>query len=171
MGMKNFPRPEKHPTDWRAWEGREMTSLEHWPVNPREDTATADKWVLIIEDNPLNMKLFNAIIAAQGYRVLHATDGSQGLKLAHKQHPDLIVVDVQLPDMSGLDLTRSLKADKDTCDIPIIVTTAHGLSGDAEEIQASGCDGFMAKPIAIAEFLELIALLVTRSVSAPRYID
>jgi two-component system, cell cycle response regulator DivK len=129
-----------------------------------EDPATVGKWVLIIEDNPLNMKLFSAIIEAQGYHVLAATDGSHGLDLAHKQHPDLIVVDVQLPDISGLDLTRSLKADKDTRDIPIIVTTAHGLSGDAEEIQASGCDGFMAKPIAIAQFLELIELFVTRAV-------
>src|SRR6266487_6947987 len=143
-----------------------MTSLEHWSVNPREDTANVGKWVLIIEDNPLNMKLFSAIIAAQGYHVLPATNGSQGLDLAHKQHPDLIVVDVQLPDISGLDLTRNLKADKDTRDIPIIVTTAHGLSGDAEEIQASGCDGFMAKPIAIAEFLKLVELFVTRSVHA-----
>ena len=136
-----------------------------------EGPATVGKWVLIIEDNPLNMKLFDAIIAAQGYHVLAATDGSQGLDLAHKQHPDLIVVDVQLPDISGLDLTRSLKADKDTRDIPIIVTTAHGVSGDAEDIRASGCNGFMAKPIAIAQFLELIELFVTRSVHAPRYID
>jgi two-component system cell cycle response regulator DivK len=148
-----------------------MESAKHWSISPMEDPAAVRKWVLIIEDNPMNMKLFSVIIAAQGYHVLHATDGSQGLDLAHKQHPDLIVVDVKLPDISGLDLTRSLKADKDTRDIPIIVTTAHGLSGDAEEIQASGCDGFMAKPIAIAEFVKLIELLVTQSVHAPRYID
>jgi len=136
-----------------------------------EASVGGGKWVLIIEDNPLNMKLFDAIIAAQGYHVLAATDGSQGLDLAHKQHPDLIVVDVQLPDISGLDLTRSLKADKDTRDIPIIVTTAHGLSDGDEDVRASGCDGFMAKPIAIAQFLELIELFVMRSVHAPGYID
>jgi len=131
-----------------------------------EDPAVVGKWVLIIEDNPLNMKLFSAIIAAQGYHVLHATDGSQGLDLAHQEHPDLIIIDVQLPDMSGLDLTRGLKADNDTRDIPIIVTTAHGLSGDDAQIRASGCDGFIAKPIAIAEFLNLIEMFVMRPIHA-----
>ena len=143
-----------------------MATLEHCSINPMEDPAVVGKWVLIIEDNPLNMKLFSAIIAAQGYHVLHATDGSQGLDLAHQEHPDLIIIDVQLPDMSGLDLTRRLKADNDTRDIPIIVTTAHGLSDGDEEVRASGCDGFMAKPIAIAEFVNLIELFITRPIHA-----
>jgi two-component system cell cycle response regulator DivK len=131
-----------------------------------EDPAVVGKWVLIIEDNPLNMKLFSAIIAAQGYHVLHATDGSQGLDLAHQEHPGPDNYRVQLPDMSGLDRTRSLKADNDTRDIPVTVTTAHGLSDRDEEVRASGCDGFMAKPIAIAEFLNLIELFVTRPIHA-----
>jgi two-component system, cell cycle response regulator DivK len=134
-------------------------------VNPEGDPATAGKCVLIVEDNPLNMKLFSAVVEAQGYHVLKATNGSQGLYLAHQEHPDLIIMDVQLPDMSGLEVTHSLKADNYTRDIPIIVTTAHWLRGDEEEIRASGCDGFIAKPIAIAEFLELIELFVTRGVA------
>jgi two-component system cell cycle response regulator DivK len=119
--------------------------------------------VLIVEDNPLNMKLFCAMVSSQGYDVLEASDGRAALDLAHQLHPDLIIMDLQLPDMSGLDATRSLKADADTSDIAIIATTAYALRGDEEKIQASGCDGYMAKPIAVSELLNLIELLITRS--------
>ena len=125
--------------------------------------ATPRKSVLIVEDNPLNMKLFCAMIAAQGHQVLQATDGAHGLDLAHRQHPDLIIMDLQLPDMSGLDATRSLKADDATRDIKIIATTAYALAGDEDAIWASGCDGYMAKPIAIADFLELVDTLMLRA--------
>lgn len=138
-------------------------------MNPAGGPATGGKCVLIVEDNPLNMKLFSAMVAAQGHRVLQATEGLHGLDLAHRQHPDLIIMDVQLPGMSGLEVTQSLKADADTRDIPIIVTTAYGGSGGDADIRASGCDGFMAKPIAISEFLELVEFFVTRSVRVPRY--
>ena len=124
--------------------------------------ATTRKSVLIVEDNPLNMKLFSAMIAAQGYRVLQAADGLQGLDLAHRQHPDLIIMDLQLPGISGLDATRQLKADDATRDIKIIATTAYALAGDEEHIWASGCDGYMAKPIAIGDFLELVDTLMLR---------
>ena len=125
--------------------------------------AAARKCVLIVEDNPLNMKLFTAMISAQGYRVLQASDGSHGLDLAHRQHPDLIIMDIQLPGgMSGLEVTHSLKADDTTRDIPIIATTAFALRGDEEKILASGCDGYMAKPIAISEFLEMIEAFIIR---------
>jgi len=117
------------------------------PGNP----VTTGKTVLIVEDNPLNMKLFTAMIGAQGCHVLQAMDGPRGLDLAQAEHPDLIIMDVHLPGMSGLDAVRLLKRDPDTSDIPIIVTTAYEYD---EEIRASGCDGYMAKPIAIAEFLE-----------------
>lgn len=121
------------------------------------------KCVLIVEDNPLNMKLFSAMIAAQGYDVLQATDGVHGLDLAQHRHPDLIIMDIQLPNMSGLDVTRNLKADQATRDIPIIATTAFALRGDEEEILASGCDGYMAKPIAISQFLELIETFMLKA--------
>lgn len=130
------------------------------PGNP----ATTGKCVLIVEDNPLNMKLFSAMIAAQGCHVLQAMDGLRGLDLAHQEHPDLIIMDVQLPGMSGLEVTHQLKTDADTSGIPIIVTTAYGYE---DEIRASGCDGYMAKPIAITEFLELVESLMRTAKASP----
>ncbi len=121
----------------------------HHPPNPR-------KRVLVVEDNPLNMRLFSAMIAAEGYEVLEANSGQRGLELAQQQHPDLIIMDIQLPGLSGLEVTQSLKADAATHDIPIIATTAFATRGDEETIMASGCDAYMAKPIAISQFLELI---------------
>jgi two-component system cell cycle response regulator DivK len=128
--------------------------------------ANARKRVLVVEDNPLNMKLFSAMIAAEGYEVLEAKNGQHGLELAQRQHPDLIIMDIQLPGMSGLEVTQSLKADAATRDIPIIATTAFATRGDEETIMASGCDAYMAKPIAISQFLELIESFMTPS--APR---
>jgi two-component system cell cycle response regulator DivK len=146
-----------------------MEYPQHSSRIPALDPEVAGKCVLIVEDNPLNMKLFSAVIAAQGHHVLQATDGSRGLDLAHQEHPDLIIMDVELPGMSGLDVTHSLKTDDDTRDIPIIVTTGYGLNGNEAEVRASGCDGFMAKPIAISEFLELIELFMRRSTRAVGY--
>ena len=140
-----------------------MTIPEPSSVAP----ARARRCVLVVEDNPLNMKLFSAMIASQGYEVLQASDGLGGLDLARRQHPDLIIMDLQLPGMSGLDVTRSLKADAGTRDIAIIATTAYALRGDEETIQASGCDGYMAKPIAVSDLLDLIATLMARSPPAP----
>ena len=119
--------------------------------------------VLIVEDNPLNMKLFSAMVGSQGYDVLQAGDGRAALDLARRHHPNLIIMDLQLPDMSGLDVTRMLKADDDTRDIAIIATTAYALRGDEEKIRASGCDGYMAKPIAVSNLLDLIETLIIRS--------
>jgi two-component system, cell cycle response regulator DivK len=138
-------------------------------ANPGFSPTAADapsagrKCVLIVEDNPLNMKLFSAMIAAQGYEVLQASDGSQGLDLAQRKHPDLIIMDIQLPSMSGLEVTQNLKSDNATRDIPIIATTAFALRGDEEVILASGCDGYMAKPIAISQFLELIETFMLKA--------
>jgi two-component system cell cycle response regulator DivK len=135
---------------------------------PAENQAIARKCVLIIEDDPLNMKMFSAMVAAQGYHVLQAIDGARGLELAHREHPDLVITDVQMPGISGLEVSRRLKADEDSRDIPIIITTAYPL--DEEEIRASGCDGFMAKPITIPEFLELIEMMM-RAPRASRPFD
>jgi two-component system cell cycle response regulator DivK len=123
----------------------------------------APKRVLIVEDNILNMKLFAAMLASQGYDVLQAHDGPRGLAMAQQQHPDLIIMDVQLPGMSGLEVTQNLKANDATRGIPIIATTAFALRGDEEKIMASGCDSYMAKPIAISEFLALVASLLIRA--------
>jgi len=89
--------------------------------------AIARKRVLIVEDDPLSMKMVSAIIAAQGYHVLQAMDGARGLELALREHPDLIITDVQMPGISGLEVSRRLKADEATRDIPVIVTTAYVL--------------------------------------------
>ena len=140
----------------------QMATSEPSAAVPGPSLASGRRRVLIVEDNALNMKLFSAMIAAQGYEVLQASDGRGGLDLARQEHPDLIVMDLQLPDMSGLDVTRSLKADADTCDILILATTAYALRGDEETIRASGCDGYMAKPIAVSEFLGLIESLILR---------
>jgi len=131
-------------------------------LEPPPTPARAGKCVLIVEDNLLNMKLFSAMVESQGYDVLQAGDGRAALDLAHRQHPDLIIMDLQLPDMSGLDVTRILKADSNTSDIAIIATTAYALRGDEEKILASGCDGYMAKPIAVSDLLDLIDELITR---------
>jgi len=126
-------------------------------------TESEGQCVLIVEDNPLNMKLFAAMVAAQGYGVLQASDGTRGLDLAHLHHPNLIIMDVNLPGMSGLEITHSLKQDSDTSDIPIIITTAYGLHGDDAEVVASGADAFLAKPIAVSDFLEVVEGFMTRS--------
>ncbi|HEX3860169.1 MAG TPA: response regulator [Stellaceae bacterium] len=118
---------------------------------------------MIVEDNLLNMKLFSAMVASQGYDVLQAVDGPRGMAMAQLHHPDLIIMDVQLPGMSGLQVTKNLKADEQTRDIPVIATTAYALHGDEQDILASGCDGYMAKPIAISEFLTLIDALIAVS--------
>src|SRR5688572_33390254 len=109
---------------------------------------TSGKSILIVEDNPLNMKLFSAMAAAQGYGVMQAVDGLAGVDLARREHPDLIIMDVDLPGISGLEATRLLKADAATRDIPIIITTAYEYD---DEIRASGCEGYMSKPISVAD--------------------
>jgi two-component system cell cycle response regulator DivK len=125
--------------------------------------ASAAKRVLIVEDNPLNRRLFSAMLAAEGYLVLEAADGPSALAVADERRPDLIVMDVNLPGtMSGLDVTRRLKAESDTSDIPVIATSAYRESGDAE-VAASGCDGFMAKPIGVSEFLERVEAFMKRA--------
>jgi two-component system cell cycle response regulator DivK len=114
------------------------------------------------------MKLFSAMIAAQGCHVLQATDGERGLDLAYQEHPDLIIMDIQLPGISGLEVTHQLKTDPATSDIPIIITTAYHYD---EEVRTSGCDGYMAKPIAITEFLELVEAQLSRTAPVLRCVE
>lgn len=135
------------------------TDAPDYPLGGAEAQA-GRKRVLVVEDNPLNMKLFVAMITAQGYEVLEAFDGPRGLDLAHRQRPDLIVMDVQLPGMSGLDVTHSLKIHDNTRDIPIIATSAYFESADDARVRASGCDGFMAKPIVVTAFLDMVAAFI-----------
>jgi two-component system cell cycle response regulator DivK len=115
------------------------------------------KKIMIVEDNELNMKLFNDLLQAQGYGTVQSSDGKDILKLAHRNRPDLIIMDVQLPGVSGVELTRMLKADADLKHIPILAVTAFAMKGDQEKIMESGCDGYLSKPISIPVFLETIA--------------
>jgi two-component system, cell cycle response regulator DivK len=134
------------------------------------DDECTGKCVLVVEDNALNMKLFSAIAAAQGCGVLQANSGPRAIDLALQEQPDLIVMDVNLPGMSGLEATHILKSDDATRDIPVIVTTAYGMRGDDPEIRATGCDGFMAKPIGVSEFVALMRSLMGHAAREPRYV-
>jgi two-component system, cell cycle response regulator DivK len=130
-----------------------------------QEPSDIPKQVLIIEDNLLNLKLIGAIIAAQGYNVLEATTGLLGLELARRHHPALIVMDIRLPDISGLEITRVLKADAYTADIAVIGTSAHAAASDAAT-QEAGCDAFMPKPIMISNFIQVLNSLVIRGAAA-----
>ena len=113
--------------------------------------------VLIIEDNPANMRLAVFLLESAGHSVLGATDAEAGLTLAREEHPDLILMDIQLPGMDGLEATALLKRDKATRAIPVIALTALAMKGDEERIRAAGCDGYIAKPIRYQEVLATIA--------------
>ena len=112
--------------------------------------------ILIVEDNSVNMKLFHDLLEAHGYDVVEAPKGMDGFRLAQERRPDLIIMDIQLPDVSGLDVTRWLKRDDALRHIPVIVVTAFAMKGDKEKALEAGCDAYIAKPIAINHFLGTI---------------
>jgi two-component system cell cycle response regulator DivK len=115
------------------------------------------KRVLIVEDNDLNMKLFHDLLEAHGYDTLQTKDGMEALKLARQHHPDLILMDIQLPEVSGLEVTKWIKEDEDLRAIPIIAVTAFAMKGDEEKIREGGCEAYIAKPISVANFLQTVA--------------
>ncbi|HLG87644.1 MAG TPA: response regulator [Alphaproteobacteria bacterium] len=114
------------------------------------------KTVLIVEDNELNMKLFNDLLEAHGYATLQTRDGMEALKIAREHRPDLIVMDIQLPEVSGLDVTKWLKEDDNLRAIPVIAVTAFAMKGDEEKIREGGCQDYIAKPISVTKFLETV---------------
>ena len=113
--------------------------------------------ILVIEDNPTNMTLAVFLLQSAGHTVLSATDAEAGLTLAREAHPTLILMDIQLPGMDGLQATALLKGDEATRAIPVIALTALAMKGDEERIRAAGCDGYIAKPMRYQEFLATIA--------------
>jgi two-component system cell cycle response regulator DivK len=119
--------------------------------------------ILIVEDNAANSSLATFLLESAGHTVLNATDAEGGLKLAREEHPDLILLDVQLPGMDGLSATRQLKSEDATRSIPVVALTAFAMKGDEERIRASGCDGYIAKPIRYREFLATVAAQLARS--------
>jgi two-component system, cell cycle response regulator DivK len=121
----------------------------------------APKKVLIVEDNELNMKLFHDLIEACGHEILETRDGSEALKLARQHRPDLILMDIQLPEVSGLEVTRWLKEDDELRKIPVIAVTAFAMKGDEEKIRSGGCEAYIAKPISVSNFLDTIGKFLT----------
>ena len=120
-----------------------------------EDMSMAAR-ILYVEDNAQNMRLVRKILTATGYTVLEAVDGLSGLSVAAAEKPDLILMDVNLPDISGLEATGRLKADATTQHIPVIALTANAMHGDRENCLAAGCDGYLAKPVMKAELLNAV---------------
>jgi len=114
------------------------------------------KKVLIVEDNELNMKLFHDLLDAQGYETLQTREGLQALALARQHLPDLILMDIQLPEISGLEVTKWLKEDDELSHIPVVAVTAFAMKGDEERIRAGGCEAYISKPISVSYFLETV---------------
>lgn len=109
---------------------------------------------MIVEDNELNMKLFNDLLEAKGYRTVKTKNGLEALDLARAEKPDLILMDIQLPEVSGLEVTRWLKDDDQLHTIPVIAVTAFAMKGDEERIRQGGCEAYISKPISVVKFLE-----------------
>ena len=115
------------------------------------------KTILIVEDNELNMKLFNDLLEAHGYKTVQTKDGREAVGLAKEHKPDLILMDIQLPEISGLEVTKMIKEQDDLKSIPVIAVTAFAMKGDEEKIREGGCEGYIAKPISVANFLETVS--------------
>ncbi len=114
------------------------------------------KRVMIVEDNELNMKLFNDLLESQNYETIQTSNGLEALDLARKHRPDLILMDIQLPEVSGLEVTKWLKEDDELARIPVIAVTAFAMKGDEERIRQGGCEAYISKPISVLKFLETV---------------
>ncbi|MDX2101535.1 MAG: response regulator [Alphaproteobacteria bacterium] len=126
----------------------------------QEQEGAVPKTILIVEDNELNMKLFHDLLESQGYATLQSGDGMEALRLARQHRPDLILMDIQLPEVSGLEVTKWLKEDEELRSIPVIAVTAFAMKGDEEKIREGGCEDYLAKPISVSKFLETIKRFV-----------
>ena len=114
------------------------------------------KTVLIVEDNELNMKLFHDLLESKGYNIIQTREGLDALRLARKHRPDLILMEIQLPEVSGLEVTKWIKEDDELKSIPVIAVTAFAMKGDEEKIREGGCEAYIAKPISVVSFLATI---------------
>ncbi|MGE0023164.1 MAG: response regulator [Hyphomicrobium sp.] len=120
----------------------------------------APKTVLIVEDNELNMKLFHDLLDAYGYVTVQTRNGLDALTLARVHRPDLILMDIQLPEVSGLEVTKWLKEDDELRDIPVVAVTAFAMKGDEERIRSGGCEAYVSKPISVSVFLDTVRRFV-----------
>lgn len=114
------------------------------------------KKILVVEDNELNMKLFHDLLEAHGYETVQTSNGNEVLDICRREKPDLILMDIQLPEVSGLDVTRWLKADMELKTIPVIAVTAFAMKGDEQKIREGGCEDYISKPISVTGFIETI---------------
>src|ERR1700712_667034 len=114
------------------------------------------KTVLIVEDNELNMKLFNDLLESRGCLIIQTRSGVEAVELTRKHRPDLILMDIQLPEVSGLQVTQWIKADPSLRHIPVIAITAFAMKGDEEKIRQGGCEAYLSKPISVVKFLETV---------------
>jgi len=129
-------------------------------LRPNTSKSAMVNTILIVEDNELNMKLFHDLLEAHGYKTLQTRNGIDAIALARKHRPDLIVMDIQLPEVSGLDVTKWLKEDDSLRHIPIVAVTAFAMKGDEERIREGGCEAYVSKPISVSRFLDTIRRLV-----------
>ena len=125
-------------------------------LTSEQTDANTVKTVLIVEDNELNMKLFNDLLEAHGYRVLQTREGLSALDIAREHKPDLILMDIQLPEVSGIEVTKWLKEDDELRSIPVVAVTAFAMKGDEQKIREGGCEAYISKPISVASFLTTI---------------
>jgi len=131
-------------------------TVEGLAAGSRSRTRT----VMIVEDNELNMKLFHDLLAAHGYKTIQTRNGLDALELARVHRPDLILMDIQLPEVSGLEVTRWLKDDDELRSIPIVAVTAFAMKGDEQRIRSGGCEAYISKPISVATFLDVVRRFV-----------
>ena len=121
------------------------------------------KTVLIVEDNELNMKLFHDLLDAHGYRTIQTRNGLEVLELARRHRPSLILMDIQLPEVSGLDVTKWLKEDDDLRHIPVVAVTAFAMKGDEERFRRGGCEAYISKPSSVAMFLDTVRRFIGKA--------
>jgi two-component system cell cycle response regulator DivK len=122
--------------------------------------AEMAKTVLIVEDNELNMKLFNDLLESRGCKIIQTRNGVEAVELARQHRPDLILMDIQLPEVSGLQVTQWLKDDEELRSIPVIAVTAFAMKGDEEKIRQGGCEAYLSKPISVVKFFETIDIFL-----------
>jgi two-component system cell cycle response regulator DivK len=158
MATLGFPTSPQLKTAQAQSQSKKAASLsaQRARQSRRPDRVKMSKKVLIVEDNELNMKLFHDLLDSQGYQILQTREGLQAMAMARQHMPDLILMDIQLPEISGLEVTKWLKDDEELAHIPIIAVTAFAMKGDEERIRQGGCEAYISKPISVMHFLETV---------------
>jgi|SRR5579871_343248 two-component system, cell cycle response regulator DivK len=151
MSLESRPRPDRA-AETGILSGR--PPRQAWGA--AAGTELMPKTVLIVEDNELNMKLFHDLLQANGFNTIETRNGIEALDLARKHKPDLILMDIQLPEVSGLEVTKWIKEDDELKSIPVVAVTAFAMKGDEERIREGGCEAYLSKPISVAKFLETV---------------